>query len=189
MAQDENGINQLATSFYKNLFGPSQESSISLDDLYMKRLDDDDREFLTSPFSMEEVKDVVFSLKHNSAPGPDGFPSKFFQDFWDTIKSDLFNLFKSFHDGSLNIERLNFGIVTLIPKIPDATYIKAFRPICLFNVYYKIITKVLTNRLARCITSVISEFQYGFIKGMYIMDGVLSLHEIIHEVKRKNRME
>jgi hypothetical protein len=187
MAQGENGINQLATSFYKNLFGPSQDSSISLDYLYMKRLDDDERELLTSPFSMEEIKDVVFSLKHNSAPGPDGFPSEFFQDFWDTIKSDLFNLFKSFHDGSLNIERLNFGIVILIPKIPDATDIKAFRPVCLLNVCYKIITKVLTNRLARCITSVISELQYGFIKGRYIMDGVLSLHEIIHEVKRKKQ--
>jgi hypothetical protein len=99
----------------------------------------------------------------------------------------LFNLFNSFHDGSLNIERLNFGIVTLIPKVPDATDIKAFRPICLLNVCYKIITKVLTNRLARCITSVISDLQYGFIKGRYIMDGVLSLHEIIHEVKRKKQ--
>jgi hypothetical protein len=99
----------------------------------------------------------------------------------------LFNLFNSFYDGSLNIERLNFGIVTLIPKVPDATDIKAFRPICLLNVCYKIITKVLTNRLARCITSVISDLQYGFIKGRYIMDGVLSLHEIIHEVKRKKQ--
>jgi hypothetical protein len=99
----------------------------------------------------------------------------------------LFNLFKSFHDGSLNIERLNFGIVTLIPKVPDATDIKAFRPICLLNVCYKIITKVLTNRLARCITSVISDLQYGFIKGRYIMYGVLSFHDIIHEVKRKKQ--
>jgi hypothetical protein len=41
--------------------------------------------------------------------------------------------------------------------------------------------------LARCITSVISDLQYGFIKGRYIMDGVLSLHEIIHEVKRKKQ--
>jgi hypothetical protein len=57
----------------------------------------------------------------------------------------------------------------------------------MLNVYYKIITKVLTNRLARCITSVISDLQYGFIKGRYIMDGVLSLHEIIHEVKRKKQ--
>jgi hypothetical protein len=72
----------------------------------MKQLDEDDKDLLTSPFSLEEIKEVVFSLKHNSAPGPDGFPSEFFQDFWDTIKSDLFNLFKSFHDGSLNAQRL-----------------------------------------------------------------------------------
>jgi hypothetical protein len=187
LAHDDNGINQLATSFYKDLFGPSQDSSISFDNLDMKQLEEEDKDLLISPFSLEEIKEVVFSLKHNSAPGPDGFPSEFFQDFWDTIKSDLFNLFNSFHDGSLNIERLNFGKVTLIPKVPDATDIKAFRPICLLNVCYKIITKVLTNRLARCITSMISDLQYGFIKGRYIMDGVLSLHEIIHEVKQKKQ--
>jgi retron-type reverse transcriptase len=49
------------------------------------------------------------------------------------------------------------------------------------------ITKVLTNRLASSITSVIRDFQYGFIKGRYIMDGVVSLHEIIHEVKWKKQ--
>jgi hypothetical protein len=78
-------------------------------------------------------------------------------------------------------------MVTLIPKVPNATDIKAFRPICLLNVCYKIITKVLTNRLASCINNVISDFQYGFIKGKYIMDGVVSLHEIIHEVKKKKQ--
>jgi hypothetical protein len=57
----------------------------------------------------------------------------------------------------------------------------------LLNVCYKIITKVLTNRLASCINKVISDFQYGFIKGKYIIDGVVSLHEIIHEVKRKKQ--
>jgi hypothetical protein len=65
--------------------------------------------------------------------------------------------------------------------------LKSFRPICLLNVCYKIVTKVLTNRLARCITSVISDFQYVFIKDKYIMDGVVSLHEIIHEVNREKQ--
>jgi hypothetical protein len=85
--------------------------------LNMKQLEEGDRNLLTSPFSLEEIRDVVFALKHNSAPGPDGFPSEFFEEFWEVIKNDLFNLFNSFHDGSLNIERLNFGIVTLIPGI------------------------------------------------------------------------
>jgi hypothetical protein len=76
-------------------------------------------------------------------------------------------------------------MVTLLPKVDNAVDMKNFRPICLLNVCYKIITKVLNNRLASCITKVISDSQYGFIKGRYIMDGVVSLNEILHEVKRK----
>jgi hypothetical protein len=87
--------------------------------------------------------------------------------------------------GNLDIERLNYGMVTLLPKVDNAVDMKNFRPICLLNVCYKIITKVLNNRLASCITKVISDSQYGFIKGRYIMDGVVSLNEILHEVKRK----
>lgn len=100
---------------------------------------------------------------------------------------DLWNLFKDFHSGSVAIERLNFGIVTLLPKMDNAHEIKKFRPICLLNVCYKIITKVLNNRMAQCITKVTSEFQYGFIQGRFIMDGVVALKEILHEVKIKNR--
>jgi hypothetical protein len=74
--------------------------------------------------------------------------------------------------------------VTLIPKVDNPTDMRNFRPICLLNVCYKIITKVLTNRLASCITKVISMHQYGFIKGRYIMEGVVSLNEILHEVKK-----
>jgi hypothetical protein len=60
VAQDEVEINQLATSFYKNLFGPSQETSIYLSHLNMKMLDDADRDSLIRPFSIDEIKDVVF---------------------------------------------------------------------------------------------------------------------------------
>jgi hypothetical protein len=78
-------------------------------------------------------------------------------------------------------------MVTLLPKVDNAVEMKNFRPICLLNVCYKIITKVLNNRLASCITKVISESQYGFIQGRYIMDGVVSLNEILHEVKSKKQ--
>jgi hypothetical protein len=71
--------------------------------------------------------------------------------------------------------------------VDNAIDMKNFRPICLLNVCYKIITKVLNNRLASCITNVISDSQYGFIKNRYTMDGVISLNEILHEVKRKNQ--
>jgi hypothetical protein len=184
-ANDE--INKVATDFYRDLFGPSQVSSINMSNFHMNRLSEEDHFLLTAPFTIEEIKLVVFSLKHNSATGPDGIPAEFFQDFWELIHIDLWNLFKDFYDGVLDIKRLNFGLVTLIPKVDNPTDMRNFRPIYLLNVCYKIITKVLTNRLASCITKVISIYQYGFIKGRYIMDGVVSLNEILHEVKKKKQ--
>jgi hypothetical protein len=184
----DNEINKVATEFYKDLFGPSTLSSINMSNFHMNRLNDDDRALLTAPFSIEEIKFVVFSLKHNSAPSPGGIPADFFQDFWDLIHIDLWNLFKDFYDGVLDIKRLNFGLVTLLPKVDNPTDMRNFRPIYLLNVCYKIITKVLTNRLASCITKVISNYQYGFIKGRYIMDGVVSLNKILHEVKKKSKV-
>jgi hypothetical protein len=53
-------------------------------------------------------------------------------------------------------------------------------------VCYKITTKSLNNRLPACITKIISEHQFGFVKGKYILDCVVSLHEIVHEVKKQN---
>lgn len=96
----------------------------------------------------------------------------------------MFALFVDFYNEVLPIERLNFGVITLLPKVENASEMKYFRPICLLNVCYKIITKVLNNRLACCIKKVISDTQSGFIRGRYILDSVVALHEILHEVKR-----
>ena len=79
----------MPTAFYKDLFGHSVLSSINMSNLHMNRLSDEDRALLTVPFSIEEIKKVVFSLKRNSAPGPNGFPAEFFQDFLDLIHIDL----------------------------------------------------------------------------------------------------
>jgi hypothetical protein len=185
---DSESINKIMSSYYKDLFSPSVYSSINVSNLNMNPLSDTDISLLTAPFNINEIKEVVFEMKHNRAPGPDGFPSDFFQNFWELIHMDIWNLFKDFYDGNLDIERLNYGMVTLLPKVDNTIDMKNFRPICLLNVCYKIITKVLNNRLASCITKVISDSQYGFIKGRYIMDGVVSLNEILHKVKRKNKV-
>lgn len=77
--EGEDGINKVATDFYRELFGPSYISHINMRNFNMTRLDDNDKSFLTGPlFSVEEVKNVVDNLKHNSAPGPDGLHTVFF---------------------------------------------------------------------------------------------------------------
>jgi hypothetical protein len=74
--------------------------------------------------------------------------------------------------------RLNYGMISLIPKTKEAKNIKQYRPICLLNVDYKWFTKTLTLRLTPQAKKLISETQSTFIPGRYIVEGVVILHEV-----------
>jgi hypothetical protein len=91
---------------------------------------------------MEEVHDAIFQMEHNKSPGSDGFPAEFYQHFWGVIKNDLMALFESFQKGDLPLYKLNFGVITLLPKKENATQIQQYRPICLLNVSFKILLKL-----------------------------------------------
>jgi hypothetical protein len=98
-------------------------------------------------------------------------------------------IFHEFHQGSLPLYSLNFGMIILLLKCAEAVRIQQYRPICLFNVTFKIFTKVLTNRLTLVAHRVIQPTQTTFLLGRNSMEGVVILHETIHELQRKNRME
>jgi hypothetical protein len=85
---------------------------------------EEENEVLVAPLSEEDVKLTVFNMEHNKAPGPDNFPAEFYQFFWEVVKADLMSLFYEFHAGRLHIHSLNFGVITLLPKISDATRIQ-----------------------------------------------------------------
>lgn len=95
---------------------------------------------------------------------------------------DLKALIDDFANGTLDITRLNYGIITLVPKTADSKQIQKFRPICLLNVSFKIITKVLMNRLSKIVSPVISATQTASVKGRYIMEGVVVLHEALNSI-------
>jgi hypothetical protein len=142
---------------------------------------------LTKPFSMEEVKEVVMGMKENFVPGPNGYGVIFFKKFWDYLKGDLMAMFADFYNNNLDIKRLNYGVITLVPKLKEANNIKHFRPICLLNVDFKCFTKVLTNRLILVAKKIISKNQIGFIQGRNILEGVVVLHELLHELRTSKK--
>jgi hypothetical protein len=140
---------------------------------------------LTAPYSEDEVKKAVFQMEHNKAPGPNGFPAEFYQNFWEVIKEDLLELFSSLHAGQLELFRLNFGEIILLPKVNEAERIQQYWPICLLNVSFKIFTKVATIRLNTVADHVVRPSQTAFMQGRNILDGVAILHEIVHELHGK----
>jgi hypothetical protein len=96
-------------------------------------------------------------------------------------------MFDKFYRGELNLRRLNYGLISLIPKSKEANTIKHYRRICLLGVDYKWFTKVLTKRLTRVAESVISTTQTTFIPGRNILEGVVVLHETLHEIWKKKK--
>jgi hypothetical protein len=70
-------------------------------------------------FNMEDLQTAVFEMSANKAAGPDGFDAEFYQKSWELVKQDLFGLLNDFKKGELDIDRLNYGVITLVPKGRD----------------------------------------------------------------------
>jgi hypothetical protein len=100
----------------------------------------------------------------------------------EAVKGDILEMFEDFHRGKLDLYRLNFALITIIPKEKDARTMNKYRPISLLNCSYKIFTKVLTNRLGRVIDRLVASNQTTFIKGGYILESVVTAHEVVHSV-------
>jgi mannosylglycoprotein endo-beta-mannosidase len=179
-----------ATAFYKDLFGPQLSACTRLrDDIWSEeeKLSDLERENMDIAFTEEEIKNVIDQMERNKAPGPDGFPVEFYQACWVVIKDDLLQIFNDFHQHKIDLARINYGTIILIPKIDEATTIQKFRPICLLQVLFKIFTKVLTVRSEAAMAKLINDCQNAFIRGRFIADGVMLLQEILRETKYKKQ--
>jgi hypothetical protein len=99
------------------LFGESDEGNFSLDESRtndIPHVSEEKNKFLMAPYSEDEVRKEIFKMEHNKAPGPDGFPTEFYHNLWDIIKSDLLELFSSLHSGQLKLFRLNSEMNALI---------------------------------------------------------------------------
>jgi hypothetical protein len=105
------------------------------------------------------------------------------------LKWWIMQMMEDFYKGQLNLARLNYGIIILLPKLREVVNIRQYRPICLLNVFYKLFTKVLAIRLMEVADDVIRKSQTAFIKNRDILEVVVVLHEVIHEVSLRVRRE
>jgi hypothetical protein len=116
---EEEGLKSRIIKYYKGLFGKPEQKAIELDESFTHDIlwvSNAENEILTAPFSLDEVREAVFHMEHNKAPGPDGFLAEFYQVFWEVIKNDLMAMFTDFHNNLLHAHSVNFGVITLIPK-------------------------------------------------------------------------
>ncbi|KAL9673288.1 hypothetical protein QQ045_029544 [Rhodiola kirilowii] len=114
---------------------------------------------LTGEVTEEKIRKAAFQMGPTKVPGPDGFSAVFYQSCWGIIKEDLvreiFGFFKEFR---LDPE-WNKTCIVLVPKVRDVQTMVDLRPISLYNVSMKIVTKILANRLQLILGEVIFAHQ------------------------------
>ncbi|GJV19306.1 RNA-directed DNA polymerase, eukaryota, reverse transcriptase zinc-binding domain protein [Tanacetum coccineum] len=133
----------------------------------------------------KEIWEAVRGCSGNKAPGPDGFNFMFTTKTWDIIKKDLIEAITWFWKFMEISRGCNTSFITIIPKVKDPIGLGDFRPISLIGCYYKIITKILAERVKRVMGFMVGEAQNAFIRGRYVLDGVIIANETMTYLKQK----
>nr|GEY06562.1 RNA-directed DNA polymerase, eukaryota [Tanacetum cinerariifolium] len=154
---------------------------------FLNRLSLSQNQDLEAEVTIEEIKKAVWDCGIEKSPGPDGFTFGFYKKFWDIIERDVVAAVKSFFHSGIFPKGCNSSFLTLIPKIPDAKLVKDFRPICLIGSLYKIISKVLANRLVLVLGDLVNEVQSAFVADRQILDGPFILNEVYQWCKSKRK--
>lgn len=111
----------------------------------------------------------------------DGFSIEFYKKGWNILKSDLVRVFQEFFKNGIVNLRTNETYICLIPKKLQANRVTEFRPISLISSLYKIIAKVLAERLKKALPYIIDEAQAAFVEGRQILDAILVAAEAVGE--------
>ena len=143
---------------------------------------------LTKPFYIEEVKQAVWDCDSYKSSGPDSVSFGFDKEFWSLLKDELLRFMVEFHRNGKLSKGLNSTFIALIPKVNSPQRLNDFQPISLVGSLYKILAKVLANRLRSVIGSVVSESHSAFVKGKQILDGILIANEAVDEATRLKKV-
>ena len=135
--------------------------------------------------SPEELLTTIKSFENNKSPGDDGFTKEFYETFFDLVGKHLLNSYnEAFHNqGQLSISQRR-GVISLIPKEDSSLLdLSNWRPITLLNVDYKILAKVIAERIESSLPKLINSDQTGFVKGRYIGQNVRLLNDLMEYTK------
>ena len=196
LVTDPHKILEEEKKFYKDLYSENishtetevtDATNFFLEDNDLPKVDEECKNKCEALITEAELLRGVKAMKKNKSPGSDGLTSEFYQFFWIDIKHILLaSLNYALQNGKLSTDQKR-GIISLLPKKDkDRLYLKNWRPISLLNIDYKILTKILANRILKSLPSLIDDDQTGYLKGRYIGSNIRIIEDIIIYTRKNN---
>ena len=147
----------------------------------------DMHQILSSKFIADEIKATLFQMRPMKASRPNGMNALFYQKFWHIVGDKVVSAVLDYLNSSVILPDINHTNIVLIPKVKNPKKMSDFRPISLCNVIYKIISKVLANRLKQILPTIISLTQSAFVPGRLITDNILLAYETLHTMHSRKK--
>ena len=170
--------------FYQELYSSDVDVDFSLPELVTDKVPEGSPGSCEDPFKEGEYCEAIKSLRNGSCPGPDGLPIEFYKVFWRKIGPIFSAMVQEAYENQLFCESSRRGVINVIPKgNKDTRFLKNLRPITLLNSDYKIVEKVIANRMIPALDCVISPDQTGFIPGRRISSNIRKILDAVHNTK------
>ena len=187
VVRDQKDIINEIEKYYTNLYQSDSSDINSTQEILQaveNNVTEEERGILGMYVTTEEVRGTINMLNSNKSPGIDGFTSEFYKAYIDELSEDIAELYNNaFMKGILD-ENITEGIITLLYKKNCPSHIKNWRPISLLNIDYKILSKLMANRLKPIMKKLIKKHQSCGVKGRSIHDNietVIKLMEYVNE--------
>ena len=181
------GLEDLMVGYFKDIFTSRMGNMEPTLEHVTACVTEEMNQKLVESYSMEEVKAALFSMKPDKAPGIDGFNPVFFQSHWEIVGPEVSRVcIQYLQEGSFPTS-WNETVLVLIPKKQTPQVMSDLRPIALCNVIYKIMSKMIANRLIVMLDTIVSPTQNAFIPGRSIQDNNIIAFEIMNYFNNKRR--
>ena len=184
--ESRESIIKTAVDYFEDIYASSHLTRVEeVTDLIPIKVTAEMNTTLSQEFTVEKVKAALGQMHPTKAPGPDGMSTLFYQKYWDIVGCDVANMVLNALNSNASIANLNNTYITLVPKVKMPNKMKDFHPISLCNVAYKLLSKVLANRLKTVLSHIISENQSAFLSQRLITDNILVAFELMHYLEHK----
>ncbi|KAM1540795.1 hypothetical protein ACFX10_005428 [Malus domestica] len=182
--ENPNGLKYLIDEYFINVFksgGPRERGQV-LECITMSVTDEMNHTLLLR-ITQEEIAIAARQMGDLKAPGPDDFQGIFYHSYCDCIVKEVNELVMYLSNGDTCPWQFSATHIVLIPKVPNPEFVSQFQPISLCNFSYKVLSKVLSNRLKPLLPKIISPMQNAFVGGRQIQDNIGIAHELFHFLK------